>query len=226
MSVLQSAHFGGTKMKIGILGSGRVGQTLATGLLNAGHEVMIGTRDPSKLEAFTQTHPALKVGSNADAAQYGPLIFLATTWQGAQNALELAGADHLTGKVVVDLTNPVDFSTGRPQLALGWNTSAGESVQAWIPQAQVVKALNTSPAEAMLRPREHFGDTADMLMAGNDAQAKGQVKALLESFGWHVVDSGDLSMSRYLEPLGMLWIMRSVETGGQKRDHYFKLMNW
>ncbi|NJK45280.1 MAG: NAD(P)-binding domain-containing protein [Pleurocapsa sp. SU_196_0] len=139
-------------MNIGIIGSGQVGQKLASDLVKLGHGVTVGTRDPQKLSEFTAQNPGVKIGSNADAATFGDIVLLATGWSGTQNALELAGAGNLAGKVVVDITNPLDFSSGKPALALGWNTSAGELVQSWLPDSAVVKALNIVTANAMLNP--------------------------------------------------------------------------
>ncbi|WP_019585808.1 NADPH-dependent F420 reductase [Deinococcus apachensis] len=212
-------------MRLGIIGSGMVGRTLAADLARLGHEVVIGTRDPGKLEAFVAEHPGVRAAPNSEAAAFGELVLLATNWAGTREALELAGADNLNGKVVVDITNPLDFSTGRPALALGWNTSAGEQVQGWIPGARVVKALNIVTADAMLKPREFTGGEPDMFIAGNDAEAKGEVTRLLESVGWGVVNLGDITMSRSIEPLAMIWIVHGFNSGWTKRNHAFKLLN-
>lgn len=123
-------------MKIGIIGTGVVGQQLAVDLFNLGHEITIGTRDPQKLAEFSQRHPDVKLGDNAEAARFGEWIVLATSWSGTQNAVELAGPEHLSGKILIDITNPLDFSTGKPTLAVGHTTSAGELVQAWAPECQ------------------------------------------------------------------------------------------
>lgn len=212
-------------MRVGIIGSGMVGQTLAADLARLGHAVVIGTRDPGKLEAFVAEHSGVRAASNAEAAAFGEMVLLATNWEGTREALDLAGPENLNGKVVVDITNPLDFSTGRPALALGWNTSAGEQVQGWIPGARVVKALNTVTADAMLKPREFTGGEPDMFIAGNDPEAKGEVARLLESVGWGVVDLGDITMSRLIEPLALIWITHGFNSGWTKRNHAFKLLN-
>lgn len=212
-------------MRVGIIGSGMVGRTLAADLVRLGHAVVIGTRDPGKLEAFVAEHSGVRAASNAEAAAFGEMILLATNWEGTHSALDLAGQENLNGKVVVDITNPLDFSTGRPALALGWNTSAGEQVQGWIPGARVVKALNTVTADAMLKPREFTGGEPDMFIAGNDPEAKGEVTRLLESVGWGVVDLGDITMSRLIEPLALIWITHGFNSGWTKRNHAFKLLN-
>lgn len=212
-------------MNVGIIGSGMVGQQLAADLARLGHGVMIGTRDPGRLEAFVQAHPGVRAAPNAEAAAFGELVMLATKWEGTWAALTLAGEANLSGKVVVDITNPLDFASGRPALALGWNTSGGEQVQGWIPGARVVKALNTVTAEAMLSPRAFVGGEPDMLIAGNDAAAKLDVTRLLEGVGWGVVDLGDITQSRLLEPLALIWITHGFNSGWTKRTHAFKLLN-
>ena len=212
-------------MKIGIIGSGIVGQKLAADLAGRGHSVIVGTRDPTKLTEFAKTAPDVRVGSNADAAIHGQVVLLATNWDGTRNALELAGIGHLVGKIVVDITNPLDFSSGKPALALGWNTSAGELVQSWLPESKVVKALNIVTAHAMMNPREYVGGSPDMLIAGNDAAAKQTIASWLEEIGWGIVDLGDITQSRLLEPLAMIWIQHGFNSGWKITNHAFKLLN-
>jgi 8-hydroxy-5-deazaflavin:NADPH oxidoreductase len=212
-------------MNIGIIGSGQVGQKLASDLANRGHEVMIGTRDTTKLAEFSAQNPNVKLGSNADAARHGELVLLATKWDGTQHALELAGAQNLARKVVVDITNPLDFSSGKPALALGFDTSAGEQVQAWLPQSQVVKALNTVTALAMMNPTTFIGGEPDMFIAGNDSSAKETVSSFLRNVGWGIVDLGDITQSRLIEPLAMIWIQHGVNSGWKTVNHGFKLLN-
>ena len=212
-------------MNIGIIGSGQVGQQLAKDLAGLGHTAMIGTRDASKLAEFVGANPAVRIGTNTEAAQFGQIVLLATHWEGTQNALTLAGAENLRGKTVVDITNPLDFSSGKPALALGWNTSAGELVQSWLPESRVVKALNTVTSAAMVHPKEFIGHDPDMFIAGNDASAKKAVQDLLEGFGWGVVDLGDITMSRYIEPLAMIWITHGFNSGWKTVHHGFKMIN-
>ncbi len=212
-------------MKIGIIGSGTVGQQLASDLVKQGHDVTVGTRDTAKLAEFAGQNPGVNLGSNSDAAQHGELILLATNWGGTENALELAGKAHLAGKIVVDITNPLDFSSGKPALALGWNTSAGELVQSWLPESHVVKALNIITSAAMLNPKEFIGGDPDMFIAGNDADAKKTVAQWLEGVGWGIVDLGDITQSRLIEPLAMIWIQHGFNSGWSKVKHGFKLLN-
>jgi 8-hydroxy-5-deazaflavin:NADPH oxidoreductase len=212
-------------MNIGIIGSGAVGQQLATDLVKHGHAVTLGTRDPSKLAEFAGKNPSVKIDSNAQAATFGEMVLLATNWGGTQNALQLAQSANLAGKVVVDITNPLDFSSGQPALALGWNTSAGEMIQAWLPDSHVVKALNTVTAFAMLDPQGYIGKDPDMFIAGNDEGAKKTVSSFLEGVGWGIVDLGDITMSRLIEPLAMIWIRHGFNSGWKTTHHGFKLLN-
>jgi 8-hydroxy-5-deazaflavin:NADPH oxidoreductase len=212
-------HFINTRfhMKVSILGTGGVAKDLAKGFLARGHSVVLGTRNvgsDSALAALAAV-PGIQVLPFAQAAQAADMAVLATSWQGTENALRLAGAAHLAGKLVLDVTNPLDFSSGKPQLALGFPQSAGALVQQWLPQAQVVKALNTITSSRMVNPQFADGQ-ADMFIAGNSAQAKAQVAELLKSFGWRsAIDMGTIDKSYLLEALAMLWIDYGVS-----RNHW------
>jgi hypothetical protein len=200
-------------MKIGILGSGSVGQAIATGLAEHGHEAKIGTRDPSKLKDFLAKAPkGISVGSFSEAAAFGEVIALATNWGGTENALKLAEAKNLDGKVLIDITNPLDFSKGVPGLAVSGANSAGESVQRWVPGAKVVKTLNIVNSNTMIHPQLQEG-LPDMFVAGNDAGAKATVAGILKQFGWpEPVDLGHIEHARYLEALAMIWINIAIPT--------------
>lgn len=212
-------------MRIGVIGSGSVGQHLAAGLQELGHDVMIGTREPGRLAEWRSAHPGVQVGSNADAAGHGEVVILATSWAGTHAALELAGTDNLRGKVLVDVTNPLDFGSGKPELAQGAVPSAAELIQGWVPGAHVVKALNTLPAEGMLHPTTYFAELPSAFIAGDDQGARQTVRGLLESAGWPVVDVGELAMARHLESLALLWIRYGFDSGWTKRAHAFKLID-
>jgi hypothetical protein len=209
-------------MKIGVIGSGMVGQTLAKGARAKGHDVVLGTRDPSKLAAWQAGDGAgVRVASVADAAAHGELVLLATKWEGTEAAVKAAGRG-LDGKVLVDVTNPLKIGARGPELAVGFTTSAGEMVQAWAPQARVVKAFNTITA-AMMIDATLLGDTPTMFIAGNDAAAKQAVTQLLHAFRWaDVVDLGAIEQSRLLEPLAMVWIKYYIDTKSWK--HAVKLI--
>jgi len=213
-------------MKIGILGTGEVARALATGFVHAGHEVKFGTRDPSNDKAralVAAVGPKASAGTFADAAAFAEVAVLATLWAGTENALRLAGPDRLAGKVVVDTTNALDFSQGPPpRLALGHTDSAGEQVQRWLPKARVVKAFNIVGNAFMVQPKFPDG-VPDMFLCGNDAAAKQTVGDISAAFGWPpVIDLGGIEMSRYLEPLAMVWIVYGFKTNTW--SHAFKLL--
>ncbi|HUN91831.1 MAG TPA: NAD(P)-binding domain-containing protein [Burkholderiaceae bacterium] len=211
-------------MKIAILGTGTVGQTLAKGFLARGHDVMIGSRDAagdSARRALANVGSAVRIGTFAQAAAHGDLAVLATAWSGTQSALELAGAERLAGKVVADATNPLAVDANGPRLALGFTTSAGEQVQDWLPGSLVVKVWNTVGAGRMVDPTFPEGRPT-MFVAGNDAGAKRTIFGLLDAFGWDGVDIGNIEGARLLEPMAMLWI-----TYAKRNNHWtaaFKLL--
>jgi len=211
-------------MRIGIIGSGTVGQHLGAGFVKHGHEVWVGTREPPKLADWAaKVGPKAHVVSPADAARQGELLVIATRWEGTEAALRAAGPENFVGKVVLDATNPLRYSANAPPtLALGFDTSAGEKVQQWLPGSKVVKAYNTVGAPLMVDPSFEGGLKGDMFIAGDDAAAKEQVARIVRGFGWEVVDSGPLRMSRVLEPMCELWVHVGLSTG--KWNHAFKLI--
>lgn len=217
-------------MKIGILGTGVVGQTLAAGLDGLGHEVVVGTRDAAEalarqqpgpygmppFSAWHAEHPRVRVAAFAEAARHGEAVINATNGNGALDALRLAGADNLAGKVLVDASNPLDFSRGMPPTLTVCNTdSLGEQVQAAFPAARVVKALNTVTAALMTHPGLVNGGDHTLFICGNDAGAKSQVTGWLrEWFGWRdVLDLGDITSARGMEMYLPLWL-RMMGAGG------------
>ena len=210
-------------MQIGILGTGIVGQTIASALVAKGHAVMIGTRDPQATlardsgNAFNKTpfrewqaaNPAVKLGTFAEAARFGEALVNATSGGGALPALEAAGADALGEKVMLDITNPLDFSRGMPPTLSVCNTdSLGEQLQRAFPRLRVVKTLNTTNALIMVNPAAVADGDHSMFVAGNDADAKAKVKAWLgEWFGWRdVIDLGDITSARGTEMLLPVWL--------------------
>jgi predicted dinucleotide-binding enzyme len=213
-------------MRIGVLGTGIVGQVLGAGFASHGHQVMMGSRDPKqdKVQAWVQsTGAAASAGTFAEAAAFGEVAVLATSWEGAESALALAGPEQLAGKVVIDATNPLDFSQGvPPRMAVAGNDSAGETVQRRLPGARVVKAFNIAGNAHMVHP-EFPGGPPDMFICGDDDAAKGTVTGLLKSFGWPVIDLGGIASSRYLEAMAMVWILYFFKTG--TGNHAFKMLN-
>lgn len=199
-------------MRIGILGSGAVGQALAQGFARHGHEVRIGSRKNAVND--------LPVGSPGEVVQAADLVFLSVL---GTAAVEVAAGvrEQLYGKVLVDTTNPLDFSSGRPGLFVGHTDSLGEQVQRAVPEAHVVKAYNTVGNTLMVDP-DLPGGPPSMLIGGDSADAKGAVTALLQSTGWDVVDLGGIEASRYLEPLCIAWVLHGARTGTW--DHAFRLL--
>lgn len=184
-------------MKVAILGTGQVGDSLAKGFKKHGHDVKLGHRDPKE--------------SYAAAAQFGEIAVLCTPWSGTENAIKLSDPRNLAGKVVIDVTNPLNFEPNKPpSLALGFSDSGGEQVQRWLPQAKVVKAFNVVGHTLMVNPRLP-GGPPDMFIAGNDAGAKQTVTQICTQFGWPVVDIGGIEGARLLEPLAMLWVVVGVK---------------
>ncbi len=197
-------------MKLGILGSGEVGQFLGIGFASRGHDVMIGTGHPDKPELAAWKKKAGKrasVGSFADAAKHGEVVLICTRGDVTEGVIDAAGPKHFEGKVVIDVTNPLDFSSGMPPgLFVGTTDSLGERIQRKLPKAKVVKALNTVSHTTMIDPRMKDG-TPDMLVAGNDAGAKKGVAALLKELGWsEPIDAGDIGGARWLEAWVPLWV--------------------
>jgi predicted dinucleotide-binding enzyme len=209
-------------MRIGVIGSSDVGKSFARAFLSRGHEVMMGSREPAKLEEFAREHAGLRVGTNEETAQFGELGVIATAFTGTKNALDVAGPRNFAGKIVIDATNPLLFDGGRPpQLSIGFDTSAGEQVQRWLPHAKVVKAFNIVGNAHFADPK-FAGGPPTMLIAGNHADAKSVVSGIIQSFGWESIDLGPIEESRYLEPLAMVWIHYAVATGTW--NHAFKLL--
>ncbi len=199
-------------MRIGILGSGVVGQTLARGLARHGHEVRIGTRKDAVED--------LPVGSPGSVVESADLVFLSVL---GTVAVEVATgvSEQLHGKVLIDTTNPLDFSSGRPGLFVGHTDSLGEQVQRAVPEAQVVKAYNTVGNTLMVDPDLPDGPPS-MFIGGESDEAKAAVTALLETTGWDVVDLGGIEASRYLEPMCIAWVLHGARTGTW--DHAFRLL--
>jgi predicted dinucleotide-binding enzyme len=195
-------------MKIGVLGTGSVGTTLATKLASLGHEVKMGARDAKNEKAAAWAGAKASHGTFADAAAFGEIVFNCTAGAGSLDALSAAGAENLRGKIVVDVANPLDFSRGMPPfLFTGSNDSLGERIQKAFPDARVVKALNTVNANVMVDPGRVPG-VSDVFVCGNDASAKGEVTRILEEwFGWPVVvDLGDITAARGTESYLLLWL--------------------
>ena len=207
-------------MRLGVLGTGMVGQTLGGKLVELGHEVTMGSRRAGNEKAVAWAASAgerANEGSFADAARLGELVVNATAGAASLEALRSAGAENLSGKVLIDVANPLDFGAGRPPiLAVSNDDSLGEQIQRAFPEARVVKALNTVNAAVMVEPGA-LGQSTAIFVCGNDHEAKAQVIELLETFGWlsgDIVDLGDISAARGPEMYLVLWLrlMGALET--------------
>ena len=197
-------------MKFGVLGTGGVGITIGSKLISLGHEVMLGSRSTANEKAIEWAGKNGEGASNGtfeQAASFGEIIFSAALGSGALNALQLAKPENFSGKTVIDISNPLDFSHGKiPTLFVGLNDSLGEQVQRFLPNANVVKTLNIVNSEVMVNPSLVPGDP-DMFVCGNNNEAKEQVSALLKEFGWNnIIDLGGIDSARVLEPFVLLWI--------------------
>ncbi len=217
-------------MNIAVLGTGMVGQALAGRLSELGHTVVVGTRDPHAtlaraepdgmgnppFSAWHAAHPGVGLATFADAARGAELVVLATSGAASLAVLGLAGADTLAGKVLLDISNPLDFSAGfPPTLFVKDSDSLGETIQRAFPDAKVVKSLNTLTAALMVDPRR-LGEGSTVFVSGDDAEAKATVTGLLAGFGHDdVIDLGDLSTARGTEMLLPVWLrlMGTLGTG-------------
>jgi predicted dinucleotide-binding enzyme len=199
-------------MKIGVLGTGVVGTTIATKLVELGHEVMLGSRTPDNQKAaawVAATGSRATQGTFADAGAFGEIVFNCTAGTGSLDALRSVARQDLSDKVLVDVSNSLDFSQGMPpSLFVPSTDSLGERIQRELPEARVVKTLNTVNANVMVDPGR-VGTDHDVFVCGNDPNAKAQLSELLQAFGWpseHVVDLGDISASRGVEAYLLLWL--------------------
>ncbi len=193
-------------MRITVVGSGAVGRTLAAGLGALGHEVVVASRDPEATRARPEWDDAAPLVALAGAAQDADLVVNATAGTASLEALRALG--DLAGKVVLDVSNPLDFSAGfPPTLAVKDTDSLAEQLQRGLPGARVVKALNTMTAGVMLQPHLVGDGSTTVLLAGDDEEAKAVVGELLEAAGWRdVLDLGPLEAARGMEMWLPLWL--------------------
>ncbi len=211
-------------MKIGIIGSGDVAKTLGGGFLKHGHEVTMGTRDTSKLADWAKQNPKARVGSFSDAAKFGAVVVLAVKGAVASEALRGAGAANLSGKLVIDATNPIADApptNGVLKFFTNFEDSLMEGLQKEFGAARFVKCFNSVGAACMVNP-SFAGGKPTMFIAGNDAAAKKTVEGLLTEFGWDTEDMGGAEAARAVEPLCILWCI----PGFRQNDwvHAFKML--
>jgi 8-hydroxy-5-deazaflavin:NADPH oxidoreductase len=208
-------------VRISVIGTGTVGKTIGTKLVELGHDVTMGSRsatNESAAEWVALAGARASQGTFADAAAFGELVFNCTAGTVSLEALSAAGDENLAGKVLVDVSNPLDFSKGRPPtLSVCNDDSVGEQIQRAFPEARVVKALNTMNAGVMVDPASIPGEH-DVFMCGNDDGAKAQVSELLQSFGWpaeRIIDLGDITAARGPEMYLPLWLRLMGAVGPQ-----------
>lgn len=211
-------------MKIGILGTGDVGKALGRGFLALGHEVMMGSRSansPKATEWARQSGTEAHAGTFTQAVDFGEVVVLATLGTVTEDAIRLAGTERFKGKLVLDTTNPLEFSEKGPRLLGGVGDSAGEKHQRLIPHALVVKVFNTVGNALMFQPR-FSGGRPDMFLCGNDEGAKSRAAQICHDFGWGTVDVGTIEASHYLEAMCLVWVMTGLKTN--QWNQAFKLL--
>lgn len=213
-------------MKVGIIGSGTVGQTLAAGFLMHGHQVMLGTRNPNdaKMLSWQSATPGAVLGDFEQTAKFGELIVVAVLARAVEDVIRLAGTENFNGKTVIDPNNPIADAPpvdGVLQFTTGPNESLAEKIQALLPRAKVVKAFNSVGSARMVNPQYKQGPPT-MFLCGNDEGAKRQVSAIIREFGWEPFDCGTLVAARALEPLCMLWCIPGFRNN--MWTHAFKLL--
>ena len=212
-------------MKVGVIGSGVVAQTLGAGFLMHGHTVTMGTRDPAKLKDWAAKHKGAAVKSMSEAAAFGDIVALAVAGGAALEALKQAGANALSGKPVIDACNPIG---GGPPVngVLSYFTTLTDSLmerlQKAYPSAHFVKAFNSVGNGQMVNPR-FSGGRPTMFICGDDAGAKRTVAQILDQFGWETEDMGAVEAARAVEPLCKLWCIPGIGKGDWSA-HAFKLL--
>jgi 8-hydroxy-5-deazaflavin:NADPH oxidoreductase len=213
-------------MRVGVLGSGTVGQTLGAGFLKHGYQVLLGTRDPKTEDvgSWVAKNPGATAGTFAEAGKFGEILVIAVLARAVEDVIRLAGVENFRGKTVIDANNPianVPPVDGVLQYITGPNQSLSEKIQALLPGARVVKAFNSVGAALMVNPHFEQG-TPTMFFCGNDAQAKAQVSEIIRQFGWEPFDCGSIVAARALEPLCILWCIPGLQKN--QWTHAFKLL--
>lgn len=211
-------------MKIGILGSGEVAQTLGAGFLKHGHDVTMGTREPSKLAEWMAKNPKARVASLPETAKFAELAVLAVKGTRLSEAVRSAGPANLAGKPVIDVTNPIADAppeNGVLKFVTDLNGSMMERVQQEFPEVRFVKAFNSVGSSRMVNP-QFSGGRPTMFICGDDEAAKKKVTAILDQFGWETADMGKAVAARAIEPLCMLWCIPGFLRN--EWTHAFKLL--
>ena len=211
-------------MKIGVIGSGDVAKSLASGFLKHGHQVTIGTRSPNKLADWKTKNPDVAIGAFDAAAAFGEVVVLAVKGKASAEALRLAGKQNLRGKPVIDATNPTEEVppvNGVLKFFTNINESLMEQLQREFADAHLVKAFNSVGSALMVNPQFKDGKPT-MFICGNNDQAKKKVTEILDEFGWETQDMGKAEAARAIEPLAMLWCIPGF--ANNQWNHAFKLL--
>ena len=213
-------------MKVGVIGSGSVGQTLAAGFLKHGHQVTLGTRNPkdARVLAWQVKTPGALLGTFAETAAFGELLVLAVLGGAVEEVIRQARPDNFRGKTVIDTNNPIAKTPpidGVLQFTTGPNESLAEKIAALLPGANVIKAFNSVGSARMVNPHYEQGKPT-MFLCGNDDGAKAQVSEIIRQFGWEPFDCGTLVAARAIEPLCMLWCIPGFRSN--MWTHAFKLL--
>ena len=214
-------------MKIGIIGSGAVGQALGRGFAELGNEVMLGTREPDSQkvqEWVTKTGKGVKAGTFEETAKFGEVLVMCPKFTAVRDIINLSGKDNFKGKTVIDTTNPLSGEppvNGVLKYADTGGKSAGELIQEWLPDSHIVKAFNSVGNSSMFKPKFEDGQPT-MFICGNNADAKKKVTEILKAFGWDVMDSGSIEASGALEGLCIIWCAHGFIEG--QWNHAFKLL--
>lgn len=212
-------------MRVGVIGSGTVGEVLSNGFIKHGHQVMRGSRTPGKLQTWKgQAGSSASTGTFAEAATFGEVIVLAVKGSAAEAAITACGVDALSGKTIIDATNPIDESPpdgGVLRFFTDLNEALMERLQRLAPAAHFVKAFSCVGSGLMVDPQLKEGKPT-MFICGNDGAAKARVVAILEQFGWESADMGGARAARAIEPLCMLWCIPGFLQGSW--GHAFKLL--
>jgi 8-hydroxy-5-deazaflavin:NADPH oxidoreductase len=212
-------------MKIAVIGSGQVGEVLANGFLKHGYQVMRGSRSPEKLSSWQEkTQGKAKIGDFKETAAFGEIIVLAVKGTAAEEALKLCGEDNLSGKTIIDTTNPIAEAppvNGVLRFFTSLDESLMERIQCQHPQAHFVKAFSSVGNSQMVNP-EFQGTLPSMFICGNHSESKRQVREILTKFGWETEDMGTVEAARAIEPLCILWCIPGFREN--RWSHAFKLL--
>jgi len=213
-------------MKVGVLGSGVVGLTLAAGFLKHGHQVFVGTRDPQAedVTSWAAKTAGAKTGTFSEAARFGELLVISVLARALEDVIKLAGPENFRGKILIDTCNPISDAPpvdGVLEYFTEQNHSLSERTQKELPDTKVVKAFNSVGAARMVNPQFEQG-TPTMFLCGNDQAAKAEVSAIVRQFGWEPFDLGSIVAARALEPLCMLWCIPGFRSNSW--THAFKLL--